>query len=305
MKNKDLNLIYIYLMAIFAIGITMSNIITFFGGVGFAFVGASVLLILSARKILNSADKKRFGDILVLVIIEFLMFIVLFFAYDFNINGITNKFPMIMRNICSIYSIIALGYVAFRYFSELKGKRYKVIEYILGNYTPEKKDKKTKLTKEMIKKNRELENGTLEPKPISVQAEAKLANPNNSQSSGMHHLGMARPVNPQSSSMVRPVTSQTPASQPSNTQPVNAQSVNSVNSANSQPTATANLASEQPNAVQSKESQTEVGSNATQQSTEASSQPESTPVQQSADAGSAGAKTNVMETIKNHPNYWD
>ena len=182
MERKDLNLTYIYLMAIFAVGITMGNIISFFGGVGFAFVGASVLLILAAKKILTS-DKKRFGDIIILLVIEFLMFVILFFAYDFNINGITNKFPMVMRNICAIYSMLALGYVAFRYFSEIKGKRYKFIEYILGNYTPAPKDKKAKPSKEMVKKNRELENGTLEPKPISIQSESSAAELDASQAS--------------------------------------------------------------------------------------------------------------------------
>lgn len=176
MEKKDLNLAYIYLMAIFAIGITMANIISFFGGVGFALAGASVLLTLAARKILTSPNKKRFGDVIVLIVIEFLMFIILFFAYDFNINGITNKFPMVMRNICAIYSMLALGYVAFRYFSEIKGKKYKFVEFVLGNYTPVKKDKKAKPSKEMIKKNRELENGTLEPKPISMQLQNNTVN---------------------------------------------------------------------------------------------------------------------------------
>jgi hypothetical protein len=81
---------------------------------------------------------------------------------------------MVMRNICAIYSLLALGYVAFRYFSEIKGKKYKFIEYILGNYTPSPKNKKVKPSKEMIKKNRELENGTLEPKPITMQVEQNV-----------------------------------------------------------------------------------------------------------------------------------
>jgi len=97
------------------------------------------------------------------------MFVVLFFAYDFNINGLTNDFPLVMRNICAIYSMLALGYVLFRYISEVKGKKYNFVEYMLGNYTPEARAKKSKPSKAEIKKNKELENGTLEPKPSSVE----------------------------------------------------------------------------------------------------------------------------------------
>ncbi|MFQ6724039.1 MAG: hypothetical protein ACLRFE_01715 [Clostridia bacterium] len=172
MEKNNFNKAYIYIIAIFAIGIAISNIISFFGGVGFAFIGASLLLALAITTILKDEQiKKRFGDLFILIIIEFLMFIVLFFAYDFNLNGITNKFPLVMRNICAIYSLLALGYVMFRYISEIKGKKYKFVEYMLGNYVPVKKEKKAKLTKAQIKKNKELENGTLEPKPSTVESD--------------------------------------------------------------------------------------------------------------------------------------
>lgn len=174
MEKNNFNKAYIYIIAIFAIGVAISNIISFFSGVGFAFIGASLFLILAIINILKDEEnKKRFGDLFILLAIEFLMFIVLFFAYDFNLNGITNKFPLVMRNICAIYSLLALGYVIFRYVSEIKGKKYKFVEYMLGNYTPvarEKKEKKAKPSKEEIKKNKELENGTLEPKPSSVES---------------------------------------------------------------------------------------------------------------------------------------
>ena len=251
MEKKDFNLTYIYLMSIFAIGVTMANIISFFGGVGFAFVGASVLLILAGRKILNSTEKKRFGDIIALIILEFMLFIILFFAYDFNLNGITNKFPLVMRNICAIYSIFALGYVAFRYFSEIKGKKYKFVEYILGNYTPAKREKKTKLSKEMVKKNRELENGTLEPKPITMQSNMAQVRP-------QQHIPQ------QNVNVVRP--QQTYGGNVQNAQSDIARS----STENSQP-----------------------------------SQPQNNQNQQPTQATNNEQKSNVMETIKNHPNYWE
>ena len=168
MEKNNFNKAYIYLIAIFAIGIAISNIISFFNGVGFALIGASLLLILAIANILkDEANKKRFGDILALIAIELLMLVVLFFAYDFNLSGITNKFPLIMRNICAIYSLIATGYVIFRYISEIKGKKYNFVEYMLGNYTPDPTKKKT--AKEKVKKNKELENGTLAPKPSSIE----------------------------------------------------------------------------------------------------------------------------------------
>lgn len=171
MEKNNLNKAYIYIIAIFAIGIAISNIVSFFNGVGFALIGSSVLLVLTISTILKDEDnKKRFGDIFVLIALEFLMFIVLFFAYDFNLNGITNKFPLVMRNICAIYSLLSAGYVIFRYISEIKGKRYNFVEYMLGNYTPQPKEKKLKPSKAEIKKNKELENGTLAPKPSSLES---------------------------------------------------------------------------------------------------------------------------------------
>lgn len=173
MEKNSFNKAYMYIIAIFAVGVAMANVIAFFGGVGFALIGASVLLFLALSNILKSENKKRFGDIAVLLILEFMMFVVLFFAYDFNINGITNNFPLVMRNICAIYSILAISYVMFRYISEIKGKRYKFVEYMLGNYTPQPRVKKSKPSKEEAKKNKELENGTLAPKPSSVNAESE------------------------------------------------------------------------------------------------------------------------------------
>jgi len=173
MEKNNFNKAYIYIIAIFAIGIAISNIISFFNGVGFALIGTSLLLVLAISNILKDEEnKKRFGDIFVLIALELLMLIVLFFAYDFNINGITNKFPMIMRNICAIYSLISVCYVVFRYVSEIKGVKYNFVEYLLGNYTPKPKapkEKKVKPSKAELKKKKELENGTLEPKPSSVE----------------------------------------------------------------------------------------------------------------------------------------
>lgn len=171
MEKNNFNKAYMYIIGIFAIGVAIANIISFFGGVGFAFIGASVLLFLAISNILKSENKKRFGDIFVLLIVEFMLFIILFFAYDFNVNGITNNFPLIMRNICAIYSILAIAYVIFRYVSEINGKKYIFVEYMLGNYTPQPREKKVKPSKAEIKKNKELENGTLAPKPSSIKPE--------------------------------------------------------------------------------------------------------------------------------------
>lgn len=170
MEKNNFNKAYICIIAIFAIGLAISNIISFFNGVGFALVGAGVLLMLAIINILKDEEhKKRFGDIFVFIALELLMLVVLFFAYDFNLNGLTNKFPLVMRNICAIYSLLAIGYVIFRYVSEIKGKRYVAIEYLLGNYTPDPNKKKK--VKEKVKKNKELENGTLAPKPSTLHTQ--------------------------------------------------------------------------------------------------------------------------------------
>lgn len=171
MEKNNFNKAYVYIISIFAIGIAISNIISFFRGVGFALIGASILFILAIINVFKDESiKKRFNDIFILIAIELFMLIMLFFAYDFNLNGITNKFPLVMRNICAIYSLFAMGYVVFRYISEIKGKKYRAIEFLLGNRSAVSvKPKKHKLSKEESKKNKELENGTFEPKPSSIE----------------------------------------------------------------------------------------------------------------------------------------
>jgi len=168
MEKNNFNKAYMYIIGIFAIGIAMSNIISFFHGVGFAFIGASLLLFLAISNILKSENKNRFGDIFILLVLEFIMFIILFFAFDFNLSGLSSKFPLVMRNICSIFSMFAIAYILFRYICEIKGVKVKFVEYMLGNHTPNDKEKKVKQSREEVKKNKELENGTLEPKPSSV-----------------------------------------------------------------------------------------------------------------------------------------
>ena len=173
MEKNNLHKAYIYILAIFAIGVSIANIIAFFNGVGFALVGASTLLILTVLHIVkNERIKKRFGDIFVLLMFEFLMISILFVVYDFGIDGISSGFLHIMRNICAIYSLLSVCYVLFRYVGEVKGVKYGFVEYMLGNYTSQPKqpkEKKIKPSKAEIKKNKELENGTLEPKPSSLE----------------------------------------------------------------------------------------------------------------------------------------
>lgn len=168
---------YIYIIASLTIGVAIYNIMTFFGGVGLALVGFSVLLILAVTSILKSGEyKKRFGDLYIVIVLEAVMMLALFFVVDFRTGEGISKFAYVLKNIVSIYSIIALVYVIFRFLGELNGKRYKAVEYMLGNYTPaprEKKAKKVKPSKAEVKKNKELENGTLEPKPISVEEESE------------------------------------------------------------------------------------------------------------------------------------
>ena len=173
MEKNNLHKAYIYILAIFAIGVSMANIISFFNGVGFALIGASALLILTILHIVkNESIKKRFGDIFVLIMFEFLMISILFVAYDFAIDGISSGFVHIMCNVCAIYSLLSVCYVLFRYVGEIKGVKYGFVEYMLGNYISQPKqpkEKKVKPSKAEIKKNKELENGTLEPKPSSLE----------------------------------------------------------------------------------------------------------------------------------------
>lgn len=170
MEKNNFNKAYLYIISIFAIGLAISNIISFFGGVGFALVGSLILGVLALTKILAD-NKKRFVDILVLLGVELLFMFILFFAYDFMITYNGCKFPFVMRNICATYSLICIAYIVFRFIYETKGWKFVCVEFVLGNY--EKKSRaprarRVKKNKTQVRKNKELENGTFEPKPSSI-----------------------------------------------------------------------------------------------------------------------------------------
>ena len=170
MGKNNFNKAYLYIISIFAIGLAISNIISFFGGVGFALVGSLVLGVLALTNILAD-NKKRFVDILVLLAIELLFMFILFFAYDFMITYNGSKFPFVMRNICATYSLICIAYIVFRFIYETKGWKFTCVEFVLGNYKRKPRAphaRKVRKSKAEVKKNKELENGTFEPKPSSV-----------------------------------------------------------------------------------------------------------------------------------------
>ncbi len=172
MEKNNFNKAYLYIISIFAIGLAISNIMSFFNGVGFALLGSLILAVLAITNILrDDKNKKRFTDILVLLAVEFILMFILFFAYDFAIYYIRSKFPFVMRNICAVFSLICIAYIVFRYICEIKGKKFTFIEVVLGNYERKPHDqrsRRSKKNKAEVRKNRELENGTFEPKPSSV-----------------------------------------------------------------------------------------------------------------------------------------
>jgi len=57
MEKNNFNKAYMYIVGIFAIGIAIANVISFFSGVGFALIGASVLLFLAISNILKVSKK--------------------------------------------------------------------------------------------------------------------------------------------------------------------------------------------------------------------------------------------------------
>ena len=146
MKINRFNKAYLFIAIVFSISLVLSNIMSFFGGVGFALLASIILSGLALITVLNDEDnKKRFTDILVLVGINIVLMFILFFAYDFTIDYSFSKFPYIMRNICSVFALISIVYLVFRYIYEYKGWNFVVIEFLLGNYV--KKPRGTRVKK--------------------------------------------------------------------------------------------------------------------------------------------------------------
>ncbi|MBO5954935.1 MAG: hypothetical protein J6Q13_03100 [Clostridia bacterium] len=164
--NKNLKLSYILLFVFSGILLAFKTLSAFFCGVGVNFV--AMLGIVFAVLLICLKDKeimKRIRDLFIVACVFCVMELIIYFACEFG-RGETFTGFSVYQNVISFLGILFLGYMCFRFATEVAGKKIKFIEILLGNEKRQPKAKKAK----------ELTNGSLEDKPNNKQPqEVKLA----------------------------------------------------------------------------------------------------------------------------------
>lgn len=155
--TKNLKLSYILFFIFSGILIAWNTLSNFFGGTAINFVSLvglcfTILLLIFKDKCLFS----RIKDLFILACSFCVLELVVYFAFEFGTyNYNILKGFMIYQNIITFLGLLFFCYIAFRFIFEMKNKKLKFIEILLGN---EKRSVK-------VKKAKEVSNGCLEEKP--------------------------------------------------------------------------------------------------------------------------------------------
>lgn len=180
--SKNLKSSFVLFVIAFSIIIAWNTLLSFFGGVGVAFVA---LLILTGILIfLNVTDKEVFNrtkDLFIALCVFDILEFTVYFIFEFQVGSYkTLSAFYVFQSILALFAILLLGYLTFRFVCEHNGKKFQFIEIMLGNVKVGSK----------VKKAREISNGSLEEKPIvnnpqsSLEDEQKSTSENTNQPTG-------------------------------------------------------------------------------------------------------------------------
>ena len=88
---------------------------------------------------------------------------IVYFPFEFGacVNYNVAKVFLILQNVYSCIALVFLGWLAFRFVTEVKNVKIGFVETMLGSPLKEKK----------VKKAKELTNGSLEEKPNAIESE--------------------------------------------------------------------------------------------------------------------------------------
>ena len=178
--SKKLKISYILFFIFSAVLIAWNTCAAFFGGVAINFVALiglvfTILLFVFADKSLFSRIKDLFFVACGFCVLELVVYFAFEFGWvDFNMldnvilvqNSITStalKGFIVYQNILSILGMLFFAYTAFRFVAEMKDKKIRFVEILLGNQKRSVKVKKTK----------EISNGCLEEKPNKQNNDTK------------------------------------------------------------------------------------------------------------------------------------
>ena len=152
---KDLKLSYILYFVFTSVLVAWTTLSHFFGGVALNFI--ALLAIVFVQVLLCYKEKSIFArnkDLLFVSGAFCFLELITYFSNEFG-NGECIKGYIVYQNVLSLFGLLFMVYVGFRFALELLNKRFSFIEIMLGNEKLNHKQKKTK----------EVSNGSLEDKP--------------------------------------------------------------------------------------------------------------------------------------------
>ncbi|MBE5741112.1 MAG: hypothetical protein E7351_01075 [Clostridiales bacterium] len=161
--NKNLKLSYILFLSFFAIIIAWNTLASFFRGVGVNYVALlaitlTLLILILTDSELFDRTKDLFITVVVFTALEFFIYMI----FEFGIGDYKTWEVFVGFQIAfSVFAILFLGYTIFRLIMEIKDKKIRFVEFLLGSDKITYKEKKAK----------ELTNGSLEEKPNKMPHE--------------------------------------------------------------------------------------------------------------------------------------
>ena len=155
--NKNLKLSYILFFVFSAVLIAWKTLTSFFGGVAINFLALMGLLFVTLLLLFNEKDLfKRIKDLFLICCAFCVLEIFVYCVFELGWGDLkTYKSFLTYQSVLSILGLIFFFYIAFRFICEIKNKKIRIIEIMLGNEKPSIKAKKQK----------EVDNGSLEDKP--------------------------------------------------------------------------------------------------------------------------------------------
>ncbi|MBE7076584.1 MAG: hypothetical protein E7374_01685 [Clostridiales bacterium] len=162
--SKNLKLSFILSVVLACVVIAWNTLWKFFGGIGLNFIAVilcclTLLLVWLTDKETGKKMRELFFVSCFFAGLELISYFAVDFAVEFSFKAY--KVFVVLQNIYSVIAMLFLGYIVLRLVFEIKGKKLKFVEVINGNEKFTKKPKKEK-------KAKELENGTLEDKPVNL-----------------------------------------------------------------------------------------------------------------------------------------
>lgn len=157
LMSKNVKLSYILFFIFSAVLIAWNTLASFFGGVAINFVGiVGLTFVVTLLSFSNKEVFCRIKDLFFIACGFCVLELIIYFAFEFGWNNFDSlKGFIVYQNILSALGMLFFAYISFRFVCEVKNKKIKLIEIMLGN---EKRTIK-------VKKAKELSNGCLEEKP--------------------------------------------------------------------------------------------------------------------------------------------